>query len=211
MPARRRLGRGRRLLVRLEVVGVGEVAAAREQQHDHRRDQPLGAPAAASPRASARARRAGRASARGSGSGGRLERRCRRGRRRRFGRAAAQAHRVVVVAARQVDRARGQHLRPGDDGRADHADVGLLHAQPDGGDAGQAIADLGAEMELQHALDARDLLGLQPRLGAPPAVVGQMRIRPLLALDRDRQPVRRGVELGDPEDGVARLGLAVGR
>ena len=53
------------------------------------------------------------------------------------------------------------------------------------------------------------LLGLQPRLGAPPAVVGQMGVRPLLALDRERQPVGRRVEIDDPQDGVARLGLGL--
>jgi hypothetical protein len=36
-----------------------------------------------------------------------------------------------------------------------------------------------------------------------------MRIGALLALDRDRQPLRRGIEIVDPQDGVARLGQAL--
>jgi hypothetical protein len=53
---------------------------------------------------------------------------------------------------------------------------------------------------------AFDALGQQPGLGAPPAVVGEMRIRALLALDRQRQPVGRRLELAHAQDGVARLG-----
>ena len=79
------------------------------------------------------------------------------------------------------------------------------------GDAGQAVADLGAEMEFQDIAAALDTLGQQPGLGAPPAVVGEMRVGALLALDRERQPVGRRLELAHAQDGVTRLGQGLGR
>ena len=63
-------------------------------------------------------------------------------------------------------------------------------------------------MEFLRVPLALDPFGKQPRLGTPPAVVGEMRIGTLLTLDRDRQTLRRGVEIADPQDGVARLGQA---
>ena len=65
----------------------------------------------------------------------------------------------------------------------------------------------GPEMEFQHvALRRSTCVGQQPGLGAPPAVVGEMRIGALLALDRERQAVGRGVELAHAQDGMTRLG-----
>ena len=110
-------------------------------------------------------------------------------------------HVVAPGTVGGVPRRAGRHDR-----RADHTDVGFLHPEAHRGDAGQAVADLGPEVELQRVADALHARGLQPGLGTPPAVVGQVRVGPLLALDRQGQPLGGGVEVDEAKRGVAGIG-----
>ena len=194
------------LRIELEVV-VGDIAGAADDQERDQHDRPVGHAGALAAR-----RAAGSRAARKFGRG----RRRLEGRRQRLRAAGSAAAAPAASGAAAPCRRRCRSTPaapevsiggPGDHGRADDADVGLLHPQPDRGDAGQAIADLRAEMEFQDvALARRPASGMQPGFGAPPAVVGEMRVRALLALDRERQALGRGVEFAHAQDGVTRLG-----
>ena len=180
----------------------------RSQQHDRAAISHVPAleRAARSSGTGSRSRRAGR----GSGAAVRAPAAARR-RRPAGGLGGARRRRTVssMTAARRIDRARRQHRGPGDDGRADDADVGFLDAQPHRGDAGQAIADLRPEMELQRALLRSTWAGSSHASVRRQPSSARCESGPCWRWIEMRQPVRRGVEIGDAQDGVARLGLGM--
>ena len=206
---RRRCARDQALqLLAMEQVGI-DAARDQDDQHDHR-DQP---------RTGVRPRWRQRL-----GFGRQARRQFWRGhdqRRRQFGLdrrfypglgaqdrgGAAQADQIVGAACGRIDRAGGQHLRPGHDRGADDTDVGFLDAQADRGGAGESIANLGPQVEFQRAFHALDEGRHQPGFGAAPAVIGEMRVGSLLPLQRQRQPIGRRIEIGYAQDRVAGLRL----